>query len=121
MPTDERALQRPEGSYTTKLLEEGTAAVARKVGEEAIEVVTASLAESDERLVSESADLIYHLYVLLVSRGLDIAAVDVQNRLSQAEGRLPNEVKQVGISVQKVSTNFVLAAGRSASSWAART
>jgi phosphoribosyl-ATP pyrophosphohydrolase/phosphoribosyl-AMP cyclohydrolase len=72
----ERAAQRPEGSYTTALLEEGTAAVARKVGEEAVEVVTASLAESDERLVSESADLIYHLYVLLAARGLDIAAVE---------------------------------------------
>ena len=45
-----------------------------------------------------------------VTRNLDVAAVDVQNRLTQAEGRLPNEVKQVGISVQKVSTNFVLAA-----------
>jgi phosphoribosyl-AMP cyclohydrolase / phosphoribosyl-ATP pyrophosphohydrolase len=72
----ERASTRPEGSYTTKLLDEGTAAVARKVGEEAVEVVTASLAESDERLVSESADLIYHLYVLLASRGVDIATVD---------------------------------------------
>ncbi len=72
----ERALERPEGSYTTKLLDEGTAAIARKVGEEAVEVVTASLAESDERLVSESADLIYHLYVLLAARGVDIAAVD---------------------------------------------
>ena len=72
----ERAAARPDRSYTTKLLDEGTAAVARKVGEEAVEVVTASLAESDERLVSESADLIYHLYVLLASRGIDIAAVD---------------------------------------------
>jgi HAE1 family hydrophobic/amphiphilic exporter-1 len=45
-----------------------------------------------------------------VTRNLDIAAVDVQNRISQAEGRLPNEVKQVGITVQRVSTNFVLAA-----------
>jgi HAE1 family hydrophobic/amphiphilic exporter-1 len=45
-----------------------------------------------------------------VDRNLDIAAVDVQNRVSQAEGRLPNEVKQVGISVTKVSSNFVLAA-----------
>ena len=72
----ERALERPEGSYTTKLLDEGTAAVARKVGEEAVEVVTASLAESDERLVSESADLIYHLYVLLASRGVDLASVE---------------------------------------------
>src|SRR4051812_20703609 len=72
----ERARDRPAGSYTTKLLEEGTAAVARKVGEEAVEVVTASLAESDERLVSESADLIYHLYVLLAARAVDLAAVE---------------------------------------------
>ena len=48
----------------------------RKVGEEAVEVVTASLAESDERLVSEAADLVYHLYVLLASRGVDLAAVE---------------------------------------------
>ena len=72
----ERAAERPEGAYTTKLLDEGTAAVARKVGEEAVEVVTASLAESDERLVSESADLLYHLYVLLASRGVELAAVE---------------------------------------------
>ena len=45
-----------------------------------------------------------------LTRDLDVAAVDVQNRISQAEGRLPNEVKQVGISVTRVSTNFVLAA-----------
>jgi hydrophobic/amphiphilic exporter-1 (mainly G- bacteria), HAE1 family len=45
-----------------------------------------------------------------VDRNLDLAAVDVQNRISQAEGRLPNEVKQVGLSVTKVSSNFVLAA-----------
>jgi hydrophobic/amphiphilic exporter-1 (mainly G- bacteria), HAE1 family len=44
------------------------------------------------------------------TRDLDIAAVDVQNRISQAEGLLPNEVKQVGISVTRVSNNFVLAA-----------
>ncbi len=45
-----------------------------------------------------------------ITRNLDVAAVDVQNRISQAEGRLPNEVKQVGLSVTKVSSNFVLAA-----------
>jgi hydrophobic/amphiphilic exporter-1 (mainly G- bacteria), HAE1 family len=45
-----------------------------------------------------------------ITRNIDVAAVDVQNRISQAEGRLPNEVKQVGISVTKVSSNFVLAA-----------
>ena len=45
-----------------------------------------------------------------ITRNLDLAAVDVQNRISQAEGRLPNEVKQIGLSVTKVSSNFVLAA-----------
>src|SRR5439155_8265774 len=46
-----------------------------------------------------------------LSRNIDVAAVDVQSRISQVEGRLPNEVKTVGISVTKASTNFVLAAG----------
>src|SRR5947209_5095702 len=45
-----------------------------------------------------------------IARNLDVAGVDVQNRISQVEGRLPNEVKAVGISVTKVSSNFVLAA-----------
>jgi phosphoribosyl-ATP pyrophosphohydrolase/phosphoribosyl-AMP cyclohydrolase len=72
----ERAAERPEGSYTTKLLDEGVGAVSQKVGEEAVELVRAALSESDERVVSESADLIYHLYVLLASRGIDIAAVE---------------------------------------------
>ena len=72
----ERAKERPQGSYTTKLLDEGVPAVARKVGEEAVEVVTAALSESDERVVSEAADLVYHLYVLLAARGLDVAALD---------------------------------------------
>jgi len=72
----ERAATRPEGSYTTKLLAEGMPGVARKVGEEAVELVTAALAESDERVVSEAADLVYHLYVLLAARGLDVAAVE---------------------------------------------
>jgi phosphoribosyl-AMP cyclohydrolase / phosphoribosyl-ATP pyrophosphohydrolase len=72
----ERARTRPEGSYTTKLLDEGIPAVARKVGEEAVEVMVAAFAETDERVVSEAADLIYHVYVLLAARGLDIAAVE---------------------------------------------
>jgi phosphoribosyl-AMP cyclohydrolase / phosphoribosyl-ATP pyrophosphohydrolase len=72
----ERAQSRPAGSYTAALLDEGTAACARKVGEEAVELVTASLAETDERVLEEAADLVYHLYVLLASRGLDPAAVE---------------------------------------------
>src|SRR6478672_4927528 len=46
-----------------------------------------------------------------VTRNLDIAAVDVQNRISQVAGRLPNEVKQIGVSVTKSGQNFVLAVG----------
>jgi phosphoribosyl-ATP pyrophosphohydrolase/phosphoribosyl-AMP cyclohydrolase len=72
----DRAAKRPEGSYTTKLLDEGTPACAQKVGEEAVEVVRAALVESDGRLIEESADLVYHMYVLLASRGVDVAAVE---------------------------------------------
>ena len=46
-----------------------------------------------------------------ITRNIDVAAVDVQNRLTQVEGRLPNEVKAVGISVTKASDNFVMGAG----------
>src|SRR5471030_2137552 len=45
-----------------------------------------------------------------VDRDIDVAAVDVQNRIATVQGRLPNEVKQLGVSVAKASTNFVLAA-----------
>ncbi len=55
----------PPGSYTTALLDEGVGACARKVGEEAVELTVAALDESDERVVEEAADLVYHLYVLL--------------------------------------------------------
>ncbi|MFL6013647.1 MAG: bifunctional phosphoribosyl-AMP cyclohydrolase/phosphoribosyl-ATP diphosphatase HisIE [Gaiellaceae bacterium] len=72
----ERAKERPEGSYVTALLDEGLAACARKVGEEAVEASVAALAESDERLVEEIADLWFHSYVLLAARGLDPAAVE---------------------------------------------
>jgi len=72
----ERAAERPAGSYTTELLEAGVGAVARKVGEEAVELTVAALDESDERVVEEAADLVYHLYVLLAARGLDVAAVE---------------------------------------------
>jgi phosphoribosyl-ATP pyrophosphohydrolase/phosphoribosyl-AMP cyclohydrolase len=76
----ERATHRPEGSYTTKLLDAGVGAVARKVGEEGVELTVAALDESDERVVEEAADLVYHLYVLLAARGLDLAAVEDELR-----------------------------------------
>jgi phosphoribosyl-AMP cyclohydrolase / phosphoribosyl-ATP pyrophosphohydrolase len=70
-----RATERPEGSYTARLLDAGAAKVAQKVGEEAVEVVVAATAESDERLASEAADLLYHLIVLLQTRGLSLGRV----------------------------------------------
>jgi phosphoribosyl-ATP pyrophosphohydrolase/phosphoribosyl-AMP cyclohydrolase len=70
-----RAAERPEGSYTVSLLDKGPAKASQKVGEEAVEVVVAANAESPERLASESADLLYHLLVLLESKGVALDAV----------------------------------------------
>jgi len=72
----ERASTRPEGSYVARLVAEGPAAAARKVGEEGLEVALAGAGESDERLVFEIADLWFHSYVLLAARGLDPVAVE---------------------------------------------
>jgi phosphoribosyl-ATP pyrophosphohydrolase/phosphoribosyl-AMP cyclohydrolase len=72
----ERAAERPDGSYTAELLDGGVGACAQKVGEEAVELVRAALSEPDERVVEEAADLVYHLYVLLAARGLDVSAVE---------------------------------------------
>ena len=87
----ERALERPAGSYTTELLEAGIGACARKVGEEAVELSVAALDESDERVVEEAADLVYHLYVLLAARGLDVAAVEdeLRRRHTRRASRTP--------------------------------
>jgi phosphoribosyl-ATP pyrophosphohydrolase/phosphoribosyl-AMP cyclohydrolase len=63
----------PEGSYTAKLLERGTGYISQKVGEEAVEVVVAAL--EGERLAEESADLLYHLLVLLEERGVGVEEV----------------------------------------------
>ena len=70
-----RAAERPAGSYTVQLLDRGPAKASQKVGEEAVEVVVAANAETPERLASESADLFYHLLVLLESKGVALDAV----------------------------------------------
>ena len=64
----QRAAERPDNSYTVTLLDKGAAKAAQKVGEEAVEVVIAANAETSDRLASESADLLYHLLVLLEAR-----------------------------------------------------
>ena len=66
---------RPEGSYTTKLLEAGIKRIAQKVGEEGVETALAAAAGGDEEVLNESADLLYHLLVLLRSRKLELGSL----------------------------------------------
>ena len=84
----ERTLQdrhdrRPEGSYTVELLDDPPR-IGDKVREEADEVAAAAAAESDERVAEEAADVLYHLQVLLLSRGVPVGAV-----LEALNGRRP--------------------------------
>lgn len=72
---ERRIAANPQGSYTARLFAEGPKRIAQKVGEEGLEVALAAVAESDEKVLSESADLIFHLLVLLRSRGLSFARV----------------------------------------------
>jgi phosphoribosyl-ATP pyrophosphohydrolase len=64
-----------EKSYTASLFKEGLPRIAQKVGEEGTEVVVAALAQDDQRLIEEVADLAYHILVLLSARGLSPAQV----------------------------------------------
>jgi phosphoribosyl-AMP cyclohydrolase / phosphoribosyl-ATP pyrophosphohydrolase len=70
----DRALERPDGSYTVKLLNDSEL-MSAKIEEEAEEVIRAGREESDQRVAEEAADLLYHLSVLLVSRGVPQSAV----------------------------------------------
>ena len=74
---DRQANPRP-GSYTARLLEAGEDKILRKVGEEAMEVILAAKGQGDTRVVSEVADLFYHLLVLLAARGLTLADVEAE-------------------------------------------
>ena len=65
-----------ERSYTAKLLAGGVPAIAGKVTEEAGELVQAAAAETDDRVVSEAADLLYHMLVLLAARNLSLSQVE---------------------------------------------
>lgn len=66
------------GSYTAKLLDAGEDEVLKKVGEEAMEVILAAKGQGNERIVSEVADLFYHILVLLAARGLTLADVEAE-------------------------------------------
>jgi phosphoribosyl-ATP pyrophosphohydrolase/phosphoribosyl-AMP cyclohydrolase len=69
---DQRKRDMPEGSYTTSLFTKGTRKITQKVGEEAVETIIGAMANDDENFIYESADLIYHLMVLLTHKGYRI-------------------------------------------------
>ena len=71
----QRATDKPEESYTARLLSKGMNKVAQKVGEEGVETALAGVNESGQKLVEESADLLFHLLVLLRARGVPLANV----------------------------------------------
>ena len=73
---DERANADPDVSYTRKLLDRGVAQCAKKLGEEAVELALASVTESRERLIEETADLLYHLLVVLKARDIRFSEVE---------------------------------------------
>ena len=83
----ERAKSRPEGSYTTKLLDGGPAKIGGKIREEAEELIEAASEEGAagrEHMIYEAGDLIYHTLVLLAWRGVDIG--EVATELARREG-----------------------------------
>ena len=75
---EDRKQNPAESSYTNRLLNEGYERVAQKVGEEAVEVVIAGALQGRERTISESADLIYHLFVLLVQQDIQLEEVEAE-------------------------------------------
>jgi phosphoribosyl-ATP pyrophosphohydrolase/phosphoribosyl-AMP cyclohydrolase len=86
----QRERERPIGSYTTRLFEGGIRRIAQKVGEEGVETALAAVAQEDADLLGESADLIYHLLVLLRARGLSLG--NVENLLRQRHATAPKPV-----------------------------
>ncbi len=81
----ERAKAGGENSYVAKQLAKGPLKLAEKLGEEAVETVIAAIAEDDEALVGEAADLIFHLLILLGDRGISLQ--QVYSELERREGR----------------------------------
>lgn len=79
-----RHSEMPEGSYTTSLFRSGVNKMAQKVGEEAVETVIEACNGTDDRLIYESADLVYHLIVLLTSKGFSIE--DIARELKERHG-----------------------------------
>jgi phosphoribosyl-ATP pyrophosphohydrolase/phosphoribosyl-AMP cyclohydrolase len=83
----QRIATRPPGSYTAKLLDEGTRRIAQKVGEEGLELALAGVAQSDQEIIGEAADLLYHTLLLLKVKGLSLSQVIAELEARHAERR----------------------------------
>jgi len=81
----ERIAARPAGSYTTQLLAEGTRRIAQKVGEEGLELALAGVVQSDQDIIGEAADLLYHTLLLLKVKGLSMSEVVVELETRHAQ------------------------------------
>jgi phosphoribosyl-ATP pyrophosphohydrolase/phosphoribosyl-AMP cyclohydrolase len=81
----QRVTEKPDGSYTARLWNEGPVRIAQKVGEEGVEVALAAATQKDDELIDESADLIFHLILLLKSR--DRSLGDVISKLQSRHSR----------------------------------
>ncbi len=82
---EQRYKEKPENSYVSQLFNSGTQRIAQKVGEEGVETALAGVAGDNQALISESADLLFHLLVLLAQRRISFA-----NILNELESRMPN-------------------------------
>ena len=80
-----RKLERPNGSYTTYLFNEGLDKILKKLGEESTETIIAAKNPESEPLVAETADLLYHLLVMLVARGVTLNQIRLELLSRQAK------------------------------------
>ena len=92
----ERAAAAPDVSYTRKLLDKGLAHCAKKLGEEAVEVALAAVTEDRERLIAETADLFYHLFVVLEARSVKLAEVEAALAARTAQSGLDEKAARKG-------------------------
>lgn len=91
---EKRHQEMPEGSYTTSLFKSGVNKMAQKVGEEAVETVIEATNGTNDRLIYEASDLMYHLIVLLTSKGLSIEdiAIDLKKRHKVTKDEYPHKL-----------------------------
>ncbi len=91
----QRIVEKPEGSYTARIWAQGPTRMAQKVGEEGVEVALAAVTQEDDRLIGESADLLYHLVVLWAETGIRPAQVwsemDRREKLLGLAEKLPKD------------------------------